>query len=143
MNYNISRKTELYEYVTTTHILCIIVAVCALILSNKVIPYRNYYPLINFRFFALVCLLGFVAVLLYNSKKILLSKNPASFTLLDLVYIMISFLMVIATVYIIGDKVPYIYAVLILSQCSLNISGMLVKLAIFIFRKDYSYSHIF
>ncbi|NLI12284.1 Sporulation kinase E [Pelotomaculum propionicicum] len=114
MNYNISRKTELYEYVTTTHILCIIVAVCALILSNKVIPYRNYYPLINFRFFALVCLLGFVAVLLYNSKKILLSKNPASFTLLDLVYIMISFLMVIATVYIIGDKVPYIYAVLIL-----------------------------
>ncbi len=114
MNYNISRKTELYEYITTTHILCIVVAACALILSNNFMPYKNYYPLINFRFFALVCLMGFVAVLFYNSKKILLSKNPASFTLIDLVYIMISFLVVISTVCVIGVKVLYIYAILIL-----------------------------
>lgn len=111
---NISRKTELYEYVTTTHILCIVVAICALILSNNVTLYSNYYPIINIRFLALLCLLGFLAVLLYNSKKILLAKNPESFTLIDLAYIMVSFLVVISTVYVIGDKVPYIYAILLL-----------------------------
>jgi PAS domain S-box-containing protein len=55
-----------------------------------------------------------VAILLYNSKKILLSKNAESFTLIDLVYIMVSFLVVLSTVYVTGDSVPYIYAVLIL-----------------------------
>ncbi len=115
MNDNISRKTDLYEYVTTTHMLCIIVAVCALILSNKhFISMTSIYPRISFRFFALSCLIGFVAVLLYNSKKILLSKNAESFTLIDLVYIMVSFLVVISAVYVTGDSVPYIYAVLIL-----------------------------
>lgn len=112
---NISRKKELYEYVTTTHILCIVVAVCALILSNNgLVSMNNYYTLIDLRFFALLCLLGFVVVLLYNSKKILLAKNPESFTIIDLVYIGISFLVVISTVYAIGDKVPYIYAILLL-----------------------------
>lgn len=110
----ISREKELYEYVATTHILCIIVAASALILSNNFTLYSEYYPIINIRFFALVCLIGFVAILLYNSKKILLMKNPQSVTLIDLAYIMISSLVVIATVYIIGDKVPYIYAILLL-----------------------------
>lgn len=112
---DIRRKTELYEYVTTTHILCIVVAVCALILSNNgLVSMNNYYTLIDMRFFALLCLLGFVVVLLYNSKKILLAKSPESFTLIDLVYIGISFLVVIATVYVIGDKVPYINTILLL-----------------------------
>lgn len=114
MNDNTSRKMELYEYVTTTHILCIIVAVCALILSNNIIPYRNYYPLINYKFFALVCLIGFAAVLLYNSKKILLSKDSESFNLIDLVYIMVSFLVVLSTLYVTDDSVPYIHAIFIL-----------------------------
>ncbi len=110
-----SRKMELYEYVTTTHMLCIIVAVCALILSNKhFISMASIYPRISFRFFALSCLIGFAAILLYNSKKILLSKHSESFTLIDLVYIMVSFLVVLSTVYATGDSVPYIYAILIL-----------------------------
>ncbi len=112
---NIRRKTELYEYVTTTHILCIVVAVCALILSNNgLVSMNNYYTLIDIRFFALLCLLGFVTVLLYNSKKILLAKSPGSFTLIDSAYIGVSFLVVISAVYVIGDKVPYIYAILLL-----------------------------
>ena len=110
-----SRKMELYEYVTTTHMLCIVVAVCALILSNKhSISITSIIPRISLRLFALSCLIGFAAVLLYNSKKILLSKGSQSFTLIDLAYIMVSFLVVLSTVYVTGDSVPYIYAILIL-----------------------------
>ncbi|MDD4768088.1 MAG: PAS domain S-box protein [Desulfotomaculaceae bacterium] len=110
-----SRKTELYEYVTTTHILCIVVAICALILSNiDLFSMNNYYTVVNIRFFALLCLSGFVTILLYNSKKMALAKNAESFTLIDLAYIGVSFLVAMFTVYVIGDKVPYIYAIFLL-----------------------------
>ncbi|NLJ76458.1 MAG: PAS domain S-box protein [Peptococcaceae bacterium] len=114
MDKHISGKTKLYEYVTTTHILCIIIAISALILSNNVEAYSSYYPAINARFLALMCLLGFAIILLYNSKKMLLARNPASFTLIDAAYVGVSFLITIFTVYIIGDRVPFIHTILLL-----------------------------
>jgi len=74
----------------------------------------SIYPRISYRFFALTCLIGFAAVLLYNSKKILLSKDSQSFNLMDLVYIMVSFLVVLSTLYVTDDSVPYIHAIFIL-----------------------------
>lgn len=114
MDKRISGKTKLYEYVTTTHILCIIIAISALILSNNVDAYSSYYPAINARFLALMCLLGFAMILLYNSKKMLLARNPTSFTLIDAAYVGVSFLITIFTVYIIGAKVPFIHTILLL-----------------------------
>lgn len=114
MDGDTGRKKKLYEYVATTHILCIIVAICALILSNNINIYSSYYPVAKVRFFTLICLLGFAVILLYNSKKILLARNPLSFTLMDIAYISVSFLVAIITVYVIGDKVPFIYTILIL-----------------------------
>ncbi len=111
--YNNSRENKLYEYVTTTHMLCIIISVCALILSNNSVT-KNYYPLFNLKFFALICLIGFAACLLYNSKKILLSKYYKSFALADLVYIIVSFLVVLSTLFITGNSVSYVHAIFIL-----------------------------
>ncbi len=111
---NPGRKTELYEFVTTTHILCVLVAVCALILGHDIISSRDYYPVTSFRIFALVGLVGFVVVLLYNSKKILLARNPESFTLIDSVYLGVSFLLAVFAIYAVGDRVPNIDSILLL-----------------------------
>ena len=115
MSDKMERNSELYEYVTTTHILCIVISVSALILYKNSDFTRNYYySFISLQFFVLLSLIAFLAIIMYNSKRILLSKKPGSLTLLDLVYTVISFLVVLSTMYLTGGSNRYIHEILIL-----------------------------
>ncbi len=73
----------------------------------------NIYPVINIRFFLLINLLGFGAIVLYNMRFQLVKK--ASFlSLVDLLYVSFLLLIVVLMLFIVGDIGYYTEAILLL-----------------------------
>ena len=97
------RETELHEYLTTTHMLCLLIMVSAFILSKKFIS-GKIYPVINVRFFALAGLCSAGVVLLFRIKKHFLAGNKEIFSLAKLAYLAFPLLVSSATLIIIGDS---------------------------------------
>ena len=81
------RKDELFEYLTTTHMLCILLLISALALNSDIIVMNNIYPVVNLRLVAITSLAGFGAVLLYNGRKSLHQSNSKLYSWVDLAYI--------------------------------------------------------
>ncbi len=97
------RETELHEYLTTTHMLCLLIMVLALILSKKFIS-NNIYPVINIRFFILAGLFSAVVVLLFRAQNHLLAENEESVSFAKLAYLAFPLFVSSATLMIIDDS---------------------------------------
>ncbi len=109
------RQKELYEYITTAHMLCLIIFVLAIILSGyDVLPQKNFYPFINIDFFILLCSMGAVIVLLYNTRISQLPKNPKSIHCIDIAYVGFPLLVATLTLFVTEKKLPYAQAILLL-----------------------------
>ncbi|NPV72788.1 MAG: PAS domain S-box protein [Pelotomaculum sp.] len=106
------RKSELYEYLTTTHMLCIFILILDMILSKNV--FKSIYPAINFRLFVLTNLIGFGVVFLYNTKNQLDRQNPKLHTCIDMAYVTLPLFMAIINFYIFKTSLYYAKTILFL-----------------------------
>ncbi len=113
MHNGYAREKELYEYVSTTHLLCIIISICAFIVSENVPFKTGFYPLMNLRVILFLCLLGFAAVLFYNSRYLLYQENSLSF-LVNPLYMLFSLTVVVITLFTVKDALPQIQTLLLL-----------------------------
>ena len=97
------RETELHEYLTTTHMLCLLIMVSAFILSKKFIS-GKIYPVINVRFFALAGLFCAGVILMFRIKNHFLAGNKEIVTLAKLAYLAFPLFVSSATLMIIDDS---------------------------------------
>jgi len=107
------RQSELREYVAVMHMLCLLILASALILDSSLFA-KGVYPIINIRSFALVGLMGFLAVLLYNSKTPIFSLSKKSLTWLDFAYVIFPLLVSVLILFYLGNSLPYADVVLLL-----------------------------
>ncbi len=108
-----NREKELFEYVSTTHLLCIVIAICAFIISENPPFQTGFYPLMNLRVILFLCLLGFVAVVFYNSRYLLCQENPPYFWVHPL-YMLFSLTVVVVTLFTVKGTLPQIQTLLLL-----------------------------
>ena len=106
------RRKEIYEYITTTHMLCLIIFIIALITSDKIVS-ENVYPMLNLRFILIIMLVGLAAIIIYNTNKFLQDDNRP-FSLLDYIYLMFPLLVVALTLLLTGNSGTSFEAVLLL-----------------------------
>lgn len=107
------RRKEIYEYITTTHMLSLIIFAIALTTSEKIAS-SYVYPMLNFRFLFAVMLIGLAAIIIYNAYKLLQAEENRSFSLLDYIYLMLPLLFVALTLVLTGHSVTNFEAVLLL-----------------------------
>jgi len=106
-------KNKIYEYVTATHMLCIIILMLDLVLSSNMYN-RNVYPFISIRFILLVILVMLGVVLLYHTKSYLYRKNFSHYFLVDLAYVVFPLLAVGLILVIFKDSLIYTQVLFIL-----------------------------
>lgn len=106
------RRKEIYEYITTTHMLCLVIFAIALIISDEVTSYYVY-PILNLRFLLLIMLIGLAAIIIYNTNKYLQAED-LSFSLLDYTYLMFPLLVVSLTLAVTGHSIANFEVVLLL-----------------------------
>lgn len=107
------RQIKLYEYMTTTHLFCVFVMLLVLIL-NKNFFVCNIYP-INVRFIVLflITLIGFGAIIAYNSRVDKITEKKF-LSWIDLLYIGFPLVVAILTLYIIKGSLYYPQAILLI-----------------------------
>lgn len=81
-----ARKEILFEHLTTTHLLCILILFSSLVLSADISIPDDVYPATNLTLFVLLSLVGFGVVLLYNARNSLHKSNSTLYSWVDLVY---------------------------------------------------------
>lgn len=108
-----TRRKKLYEYLTTTHLFCTFVLLIVLIL-NKNFFITNIYP-INIRVVALflVTLIGFGAIIAYNSRVETFSGEEI-LSWIDLLYIIFPLIVAILALYIVEDSLYYPQIILLI-----------------------------
>ncbi|TYO95319.1 bifunctional diguanylate cyclase/phosphohydrolase [Desulfallas thermosapovorans] len=109
------RQRKLYEYITITHILCLLIFVIAFILSDFTIFPRNYfYPFANIVFFLLFCLIGLIIVVLYITRVRLLPGFSTPLSYVDIIYFALPLVLAISTLFISHKTFSYSEAILLL-----------------------------
>lgn len=110
-HYEEERRKNLYEYITTTHMICVLILIGILIINNK--QTDSIYPVINTRSFFLISLFGFGLVVIYNARKLLPGVKALSLWF-DIIYIMSLLLLVLLALFISSGSVLYVETILIL-----------------------------
>lgn len=113
MENDLQRQKELHEHFTTTHMLCIVILILGLILSRDMYI-QNVYPAINIRLFALLNLIGFGVILLYNAKSRLQKRNTQSLSWINLAYVAFPLLIAAVMLFWARDDLFCIEAILLL-----------------------------
>lgn len=110
------RQKELYEYITTAHVLCLLIFALAVILSDyNIFPQKSLSTsYINIAFYILLCLMGAIIVLLYNTRMSLLPREPKSISWIDLAYIAFPLIVAALTLFITEKSIPHAEAILLL-----------------------------
>lgn len=107
----IEMREELFEHLTTTHMICGLILILNLIVNGD--PFTNTYPAINIRFFLLIGLTGLGVVLLYTRNS-LLQRKYEFFSWIDLTYITFPLLVAVIALFTVKDDFHYSKTVLIL-----------------------------
>ncbi len=109
------RQKRVYEYITTTHMLCLLIFVITLILSNRSIFPKNYfYPFANVELLLLLCLLGLVAVLSYITKMRLTQKTSNSLSYIDFFYMVLPLILAVFILFLSHKNLSHTEAILLL-----------------------------
>lgn len=109
---DVQRNKEFYEYITTMHMLCIIVLLSVLIMSSAIFEDKFY--MFNLRLLVLFSLLGFVGILICNSTDILMPQRDKHFPWGQLVYIVFPLIVVLIVLFEFSEDIIYVEAILIL-----------------------------
>ncbi len=109
------RQKELYNYITITHMLCLLIFVIALILSgHNIFPEIYPYPFANIWFLILFCLLGLIIVILYITKSYYTPKTPESLSYMDIIYMALPLILAISVLFISHRDLPNSEVILLL-----------------------------
>ncbi|KAF1085619.1 Cyclic di-GMP phosphodiesterase response regulator RpfG [Sporotomaculum syntrophicum] len=108
------RQKELYEYITTTHMLCLLIFVIALILSGHNILPKYFYPFANIEFFFLFCLIGLIIVILYITKIRLTPVTSESLSYIDFTYMVLPLILSVSILFISHKDLSNSEAILLL-----------------------------
>ncbi len=115
MNFEKERQRELYEYTTTAHMLCLLIFVIAIIISGfEIFPEEYLYSYLNVGLFVLLCSMGAIIVLLYNTRISLLPRDPKLIHWIDLAYIGFPLTVASLTLFCTGRNLPYSESILLL-----------------------------
>lgn len=105
MSFDEEKTKELREYISATHMFSLLILICFFILDRNFVP-KEIYPASNIRFFVLISLLVFGAVLLYVQNAYPPLRNK-SFSWIDLVYVTFPLIISILTLFTRGSSVSY------------------------------------
>ncbi len=107
------RKKEIYEYVTTTHMICFFIMIFGLVLSEDFFA-REHFPVISTRFllFFFISIIGFIGITTYNSrnKEGLKSKG---YSWDDLLYFSFPLLVAVFILFCVKETIYYPQAILL------------------------------
>gem|GEM_PF-3446250 len=107
------RQKELYEYVSTMHMLCLLILMSVLALNEDMFI-KGIYLSISPHFLLFQSLVVFVAVLLYNAKNLSLSRDRVSLSWVDLTYMAFPLFVAVLALFEAGGNLAYVEAVLLL-----------------------------
>jgi len=107
-----AREEELYQHLSITHFICVLILFSSLVLNDNVFSADEVYPAINLRIYVIISLLGFLAVLLYNSTNSLQQKSSRLISWVDMAYI--TFPLLVAVIILIASENNYFSAQTIL-----------------------------
>ncbi len=108
------RQKLLYEYITTTHMLCLLIFVIAFILSGHNIFPIYFYPFINIEFLFLFFLLGLIIIIIYITKIRVASKTSERLSYIDYIYIVLPLILAVSILFISHKDLSNSEAILLL-----------------------------
>lgn len=111
-----NRRKKMYENITITHMLCLFAMLAAVLLSQNS-SRETIYPVLNIRIILLIGFIGFIAMILYNTRLWGLNReNYGTYNelLVDLLYITFPLIIAILTLIITGKDSFHVEVVLIL-----------------------------
>ena len=106
-------QNNLYDYITTTHMLSILLMFSALIISKQFFA-DNVYPVVNIRVFLFIGAVVLTAVTLYNAKKPVPLHHKTPLSLIDVLYNAFPLLVGALILFIIGEDQNYTRVILFL-----------------------------
>lgn len=112
MQEHIKREKEFDNYITTAHMLCFLLLMLAIILSDRITG--EGYLFFRTRLFAILLLVSLGSILLYNAKKRFPTRGSVVISWIDLVYIAIPTLVSGIIVFALGPSLNYAEVVLVL-----------------------------
>ncbi|MTI85833.1 MAG: diguanylate cyclase [Firmicutes bacterium] len=107
------RSNDINEYITGTHMFCLVILFSVLIFDNNKFS-NNIYPGINVKFCVLLIIISCGVVLLYNTRGYFNSKGNRSFYCLDYIYVSFPLLVAILILFISEEYILYREVVLFL-----------------------------
>lgn len=109
-----NRRKEISEYLTTTHMFCLLVMMFALALSKKMFALVNYnVSVIRYLIFFAAALVGFALITRYCARSVS-SKTDDRFTWADFLYISFPLLIAALTLFTVGKNSTFAESILLL-----------------------------
>ena len=109
----LKRRKEIHEYLTTTHMFCILVMLFALALNQDLFDMHTYGINLRFLVFFGVGFVLFVLITIYNSKDNTSDVEP-KFTWIDFLYTSLPFAIAASTVFLVGKNTYNIEAIFLI-----------------------------
>ncbi|SFG93474.1 PAS domain S-box-containing protein [Desulfotomaculum arcticum] len=110
----IQREKELQEYLITTHMLCLLIMISSLVLSNKFYVSSQIYPVINLRFFILAGLVTLGIVFIFQTKKGLFLSNINTMSLTKTAYLSFPLVVTVVTLLAVNNSLENVDTILLL-----------------------------
>lgn len=110
----IQREKELQEYLITTHMLCLMIMISSLVLSNKFYVSSQIYPVINLRFFVLAGLVTLGIVFIFQTKKGLFLSNINTMSLTKAAYLSFPLVVTVVTLLAVNNSLENVDTILLL-----------------------------
>ncbi|AGL00485.1 ATP-binding protein [Desulfoscipio gibsoniae] len=108
------REKELQEYLITTHMLCLLVMISSLVLSNKFFIPAQIYPIINLRFFVGVGLIALGIVFILKTRKDFLLDDINTISLTKATYLSFPLVITLVTLLAVDNSIDDIEIILLL-----------------------------
>ncbi len=108
------RKKELQEYLLTTHMLCLLIVISSLVLSNKFFISAQIYPVINVRFFIVAGLVALCFVILFKTNNNSLLEDIHTMSFAKATYLSFPLLITMVTLLAVNNSLDDIETILLL-----------------------------
>jgi PAS domain S-box-containing protein len=108
------REKELQEYLITTHMLCLLIMISSLVLSDKFFASSQIYPVINLRFFALAGLVALGVVFIFQTRNSLFLGDINTMSLTKAAYLAFPLVVTVVTLLAVNNSLDNVETVLLL-----------------------------
>ncbi|WP_449240632.1 ATP-binding protein [Desulfoscipio gibsoniae] len=113
-NNMLHREKELQEYLVTTHMLCLLIMISSLVLSNKFFRPAQIYPVINVRFFILAGLVALSFVIFVKTRNHSILDKTDTLSLTKAFYLSFPLILTVITMLAVGSSIDNIETILLL-----------------------------